>query len=61
MLRQEQGEEVIEHGGGGPGIECLMRIYPRRELGVVVMGSVENYGAARILAAAADLFSGSSD
>jgi len=61
MLGREQGEEVIEHGGGGAGIECLMRIYPRRQLGVVVMGNVENYGAARITAAAADIFSAGSN
>jgi CubicO group peptidase (beta-lactamase class C family) len=58
VLRQEKGEEVIEHGGGGPGIDDLMRIYPRRRLGVVVMGSVINYGVGRIVSAAADIFSG---
>ena len=57
VLRQEKGEEVVEHAGGGPGIESLMRLYPGRRLGVVVMGNINNYGAARILSAAADIFS----
>jgi CubicO group peptidase (beta-lactamase class C family) len=57
VLRPEKGEEVVEHAGGGPGIESLMRLYPGRRLGVVVMGNVNNYGAARILSAAADIFS----
>jgi CubicO group peptidase (beta-lactamase class C family) len=60
VLSQEKGEEVVEHGGGGPGINDLMRIYPGRRLGVVVMGNVANYGEARILSAAADIFSGTS-
>jgi hypothetical protein len=51
---------VVEHAGGGPGIGALMRLFPGRRLGVVVMGNVENYGAERILSAAADIFSGTS-
>ena len=54
-LRQEQGEEILEHAGGGPGIETLMRLYPQRSLGLVVMGNINDYGTARILSAAADV------
>ena len=57
-LRQEKGETVLEHAGGGPGIDTLMRIYPKRRLGVVVMGNINDYGAARIFSAAADILSG---
>ncbi|HET6487536.1 MAG TPA: serine hydrolase domain-containing protein, partial [Spirochaetia bacterium] len=61
MLRPEKGEEVVEQGGGGPGIDDLMRVYPRRHLGVVVMGNANNYGASRILSAAAEIFSAVDD
>jgi len=54
-LQQEKGEEILEHAGGGPGIEALMRLYPKRRLGVVVMGNINDYGKGRILAAAADI------
>ena len=54
-LQQEKGEEILEHAGGGPGIEALMRLYPKRRLGVVVMGNINDYGMGRILAAAADI------
>ena len=55
VLRQEKGEEVLEHGGGGPGINTLMRLYPKRRLGIVVMGNINDYGVARILSAAAGI------
>jgi CubicO group peptidase (beta-lactamase class C family) len=56
VLRQEKGETVLEHAGGGPGIDTLMRLYPERRLGVVVMGNVNDYGT-RIVSAAADILS----
>jgi CubicO group peptidase (beta-lactamase class C family) len=56
-LRKEKGETVVEHGGGGPGIECLMRLYPDRRLGIVVMGNVNDYGVGRIMSAAAAILS----
>jgi CubicO group peptidase (beta-lactamase class C family) len=40
--------EVYGHGGGGPTIETTMRYYPDLDLGVVVMGSVNGYGAERV-------------
>ena len=40
---------------GGPGIETLMRPYPQRRLGIVVMGNFTDYGEQRILSAAADI------
>jgi len=58
VLRQEKGETILEHAAGGPGIDTLMRIYPKRRLGVVVMGNINEYGAARIFSAAADILSG---
>jgi CubicO group peptidase (beta-lactamase class C family) len=56
-LRTENGEAVAEHAGGGPGIDCLMRIYPDRRLGIVVMGNVNDYGVGRIVSAAAAILS----
>jgi CubicO group peptidase (beta-lactamase class C family) len=58
VLRQEKGETVLEHAGGGPGISTLMRLYAKRRLGVVVMGNINDYGAARIVSAAAAILSG---
>jgi CubicO group peptidase (beta-lactamase class C family) len=55
VLRQEKGEETLEHGGGGPGINTLMRVYPKRRLGIVVMGNMNDYEMARILSAAAGI------
>jgi CubicO group peptidase (beta-lactamase class C family) len=55
VLRLEKGEKTLEHGGGGPGIDTLMRLYPKRRLGVVVMGNMNDYGVGRILAAAANI------
>jgi CubicO group peptidase (beta-lactamase class C family) len=40
--------DVFYHGGGGATIETTMRYYPDLDLGVVVMGSVNGYGAERI-------------
>jgi CubicO group peptidase (beta-lactamase class C family) len=57
VVRTEKGETVAEHGGGGPGIDCLMRLYPARRLGIVVMGNVNDYGVGRIVSAAADILS----
>ncbi len=57
VVRKEKGETVAEHAGGGPGIDCLMRIYPDRRLGIVVMGNVNDYGVARIISAAAAILS----
>jgi CubicO group peptidase (beta-lactamase class C family) len=56
VLRREEGEGILEHAGGGPGINTLMRLYPKRRLGVVVMGNINDYAVARILAVAADIF-----
>ncbi len=57
VLRTEKGETAAEHGGGGPGIDCLMRLYPNRHLGIVVMGNIEGYGVGRIMSAAANVLS----
>jgi len=56
VLRQEKEDQILEHAGGGPGIETLMRLYPQRKLGVVVMGNMTDYGVERILSAAANIF-----
>ena len=56
-VREEKGERVVEHGGGGPGIDCLMRVYPKRHLSIVVMGNVNDYGVGRIMSAAAAILS----
>ena len=56
-VQKAGGETVAEHAGGAPGIDCLMRIYPDRHLGIVVLGNVNDYGASRILSAAADIIS----
>jgi hypothetical protein len=35
-----------------------MRLYPKCRLGVVVMGNINDYGATRIVSAAAGILSG---
>jgi CubicO group peptidase (beta-lactamase class C family) len=45
--------DVIFHDGGGATIETSMRYYPDLDLGVVVMGSVNGFGAERIADAVA--------
>jgi CubicO group peptidase (beta-lactamase class C family) len=40
--------EFYQHTGGGATIETNMRYYPDLDLGVVVMGSVNGYGAEKI-------------
>jgi CubicO group peptidase (beta-lactamase class C family) len=42
--------EFYYHGGGGHTIETTMRFYPDLDMGVVVMGSVNGYGAEKIAA-----------
>lgn len=45
-------ERYVEHLGGGGGFFNMMRIYPERELGVVVMGNTTSYDHQRLAAAA---------
>lgn len=54
FVGEDEFGEVYYHSGGGATIETTMRYYPELELGVVVMGSVNGYGAERI---ASDLVS----
>jgi CubicO group peptidase (beta-lactamase class C family) len=54
-----QGREpFVEHGGGGAGIESLLRIYPRRGLSIAVLGNVEGYGPGLVMEYTAALVSG---
>jgi CubicO group peptidase (beta-lactamase class C family) len=48
ILGESEFGDVVYHSGGGPTIETTMRYYPDLELGVVIMGSVNGYGAERI-------------
>ncbi len=48
---------MTEHAGGGPGIDCLMRLYPDRHFGIVVVGNANDCKVGRILSAAADILS----
>ncbi len=50
--RRKGGERYLEHLGGGAGFFNLMRIYPDRGLGVLLMGNVTRYDQERLLAAA---------
>ena len=44
------GPRYLEHLGGGAGFWNDMRIYPDRQLGVVVMGNATSYDHRRVLA-----------
>ena len=45
----------VEHSGGGPGIDSLLRVYPNQGLAIAVMGNVVGYGSGRILEYAYEL------
>ena len=45
-------ERYLEHLGGGGGFFNMMRIYPERKLGVIVMGNATSYDHQRLAAAA---------
>ncbi len=45
----------VEHSGGGPGIDSLLRVYPRKGISIAVLGSVVGYGSGTILEHAYDL------
>jgi CubicO group peptidase (beta-lactamase class C family) len=50
---RRKGEEgYLEHLGGGGGFFNLMRIYPDRGLGVLIMGNVTSYDQERLVEAA---------
>lgn len=48
-LREIQGEPVFYKEGGGAGFHCEMRVYPRRELGAVVMTNSTGASTRQIL------------
>jgi CubicO group peptidase (beta-lactamase class C family) len=50
--RRKGGERYLEHVGGGAGFFNLMRIYPDRGLGVLIMGNVTRYDQEHLVAAA---------
>jgi len=50
--RSRSGADFVEHLGGGGGFRTLLRIYPRRGLGVVAMGNASTYDHQAIAAAA---------
>jgi len=45
----------IEHSGGGPGIDSLLRVYPKEGIAIAVLGSVTGYGSGSILEYTLDL------
>jgi CubicO group peptidase (beta-lactamase class C family) len=54
---QQGRDPFVEHSGGGPGIDSLLRFYPKQGLAIAVLGSVNGYGAGTILEFTADLIS----
>ena len=46
------GEDHLEHLGGGGGFWNMMRIYPKRRLGVLAMGNVTSYDHQQVAKAA---------
>jgi hypothetical protein len=55
LLSRDGYRQVVEHAGGGPGIESLLRFYPREDLAVVALGSVTGYAAGRTVDYMAEL------
>jgi CubicO group peptidase (beta-lactamase class C family) len=56
-LGQRGREPFVEHAGGGPGINTLLRIYPKRGLSIAVLGNAEGYMPGLVLDYTADLVS----
>lgn len=44
------------HAGGGPGIDSLLRIYPKHDLAIVVFGNMAGYGSESIVEYTANLY-----
>jgi CubicO group peptidase (beta-lactamase class C family) len=49
IVRPAGRTSYSEHGGGGPGIESLLRVYPKKHTSIAVLGSVIGYGASTII------------
>jgi CubicO group peptidase (beta-lactamase class C family) len=60
ILEGSQRERTVKHGGGGPGINALLKLYPSQDLTVAILGSMGGYPADRIVGYAADILSKSS-
>ncbi len=56
-LGQQGRERFVEHLGGGPGINSLLRIYPRRGLSIAVLANAEGAMPGLVLDYAAALVS----
>lgn len=39
QIGESNGGRYLEHGGGGPGFATIMRLYPERELGIVILAN----------------------
>jgi CubicO group peptidase (beta-lactamase class C family) len=56
-LGQQGREPFVEHAGGGPGIDSLLRIYPKLGLSIAVLGNANGYGPGLVLEYTAALLS----
>ncbi|UCF96604.1 MAG: beta-lactamase family protein [Spirochaetaceae bacterium] len=57
VVGRQGRDPYVEHAGGGEGIDSLLRFYPKQNLAVAVLGSVNSYGAGTILEFTAQLVS----
>jgi CubicO group peptidase (beta-lactamase class C family) len=48
-LGRQGRESFVEHSGGGPGIDSLLRIYPKQGLSIAVLGNMNGYGPGRVV------------
>jgi CubicO group peptidase (beta-lactamase class C family) len=54
-LGRQGRESIVEHAGGGPGIDSLLRLYPERGLSIAVLGNMNGYGPGKVAEYAAAL------
>jgi CubicO group peptidase (beta-lactamase class C family) len=47
-LGRQGSESIVEHAGGGPGIDTLLRLYPERGLSIAVLGNANGYGPGKV-------------
>ena len=49
FLGRDDTGNYVEHSGGGPGINSLLRFYPRSGLVIAVLGNMSEYNPSQLL------------
>jgi CubicO group peptidase (beta-lactamase class C family) len=52
---EENGKTIIGHGGGGPGVNCMVQFYPQGNYTVIVLSNFDPPAAEEIAAKAREV------